>query len=243
MIGTIAAPTEPPTSSPPSRASRKNSAPRSLTRRTRSGSRSRISSAASAAAAAGGRHPDREHKARRHQLQIVDQLGPPGNIAAARDQALAQRPHPDVDFARIDAEMVSDAKAARPQHPQRMRLVDHQPGAMAARDGDKGRQIGDVAVHAVMAFDDQQRMPVARARLAEQPVGGFVVEMGERYAAAPRTGSRPWTMLLWISASWTMTSSRPSRCPMTVTLVEWPPTKTTLSSAPCSRASARSSSR
>ncbi len=81
--------------------------------------------------------------------------------------------------------MVGDAKAARPQHPQRMRLVDHQPRAMAPRDGDKGRQIGDVAIHAVMAFDDQERMPGAPARLAEQPVSGLVVEMGERRPARP----------------------------------------------------------
>ena len=40
-------------------------------------------------------------------------------------------------------------------------------------------------------------------------------------------------MLLWISESWTITSLRPSRCPITVTLVEWPPTSATASSAPC----------
>ena len=50
-------------------------------------------------------------------------------------------------------------------------------------------------------------------------------------------------MLLWISASWTITSSRPSRCPIRVTFVEWPPTRATLSSALCSRANARSRSR
>ena len=85
----------------------------------------------------------------------------------------------------IDAKPVGGAEAARPEHTQRMRLVDHQPGPMAARHSDKGRQIGDVAVHAVMPLDDEQRMPVARARLAKQPIGGFVVEMRKRHPPRP----------------------------------------------------------
>ena len=67
-----------------------------------------------------------------------------------------------------------------------MRLVDHQPGAMAPRRRDKGRQIGNVAIHAVMPFDHEQRIAVARPRLGEQPVGLFVVEMAERHASRSR---------------------------------------------------------
>ena len=64
-----------------------------------------------------------------------------------------------------------------------MRLVDHQPGAVAPRHSDKRRQIGHVAVHAVVPLDHEQRVAVARTRFAEQPVGGFVVEMRKRHPA------------------------------------------------------------
>ena len=50
----------------------------------------------------------------------------------------------------------------------------------------KAGEIGDVAVHAVMPFDNEQRMPMARAQLGEHLVGRFVVEMGERHAPRAR---------------------------------------------------------
>ena len=77
----------------------------------------------------------------------------------------------------------AEPKAARSEHAQSVRFVDHQPGAMSPRCSDEGRQIGDIAIHAVMALDDEQRAPVARPRLAQQPVGGFVVEMRKRHPA------------------------------------------------------------
>ena len=52
--------------------------------------------------------------------------------------------------------MLGDAAAARTENAERMGLVDHQPGAMAFLDVDELRQIGKIAVHAVMAFDDDQ---------------------------------------------------------------------------------------
>src|SRR5271154_1051176 len=57
---------------------------------------------------------------------------------------------------------------------------------MALGDGDERRQIRDVAIHTVMTFDDEQGMPIARTHLAEQPVSGCVVEMGERHTAGAR---------------------------------------------------------
>ena len=140
MIGTIAAPIDPPTSSPPSRARRRNSARsvvdaadplRLALQEFDSGERRRRGRR---------RHADREYKARRHPLQIVDQLGSSGDIAAAGNQALAERPHPDVDLARVDPGPVGRTEPARPEHPQSMRLVDHQPGPVAPRDGDEGRR-------------------------------------------------------------------------------------------------------
>ena len=133
----------------------------------------------------GRRHPHRKHEAGCNELQIIDELLAPGNVAAAGHQALAERPHPNVDLLRLDTEPVCRAKAPRPQHAQRMRFVDHQPGAMAPRNADKGRQIRDIAIHAVMPLDNEERAPIARTRFAEQPIRGFVVEMWKWHATRP----------------------------------------------------------
>src|SRR5215831_268946 len=82
--------------------------------------------------------------------------------------------------------MLRRAKAASAEYTQRMSLVDHQPGAVTPRHCNEGRQIRNVAVHTVMTLDDYQRVSVARPQLGEQPVGGTVIEMGERHA--PRAG-------------------------------------------------------
>jgi hypothetical protein len=65
-------------------------------------------------------------------------------------------------------------------------FVNHQPGAVASRHGDEARQVGDIAIHTVMTLDDEKRAIVARTQLAEQTIGGFVVEMGKRRPARPR---------------------------------------------------------
>src|ERR1700730_4931835 len=67
-----------------------------------------------------------------------------------------------------------------------MVFVNHQPGAVASRHGDEPRQVGDIAIHAVMTLDDKERAIVARTQITEQTIGGYVVEMGKRRPAGPR---------------------------------------------------------
>src|SRR3954468_11729104 len=167
MTGTIAALTEPPTSRPPSRARSRNSRARWLSRRTRSGSRSRMSIAASAAAAAGGAMPTENTKPGGGPLQFFDKVPAPGDMPAAGNQGLAQRAHPDIDLARVDAGQVGRPETARAEHAKSMRLVDHKPGATPSRHGDKGGDVGHVTVHAVMALDDEQGVAVTRARVGQ----------------------------------------------------------------------------
>src|SRR5205823_7266110 len=122
-------------------------------------------------------------KARRHALQILDQVLSAGDVTAARDEALAERPHPNVDLGGVDARPVGRAEPARPQYPQRMRLVDHEPGAMPPRHGDEGAEVGHIAVHAVMPFDDEERAAMARPRLGQYLVRRLGIEMTNRDAA------------------------------------------------------------
>ena len=50
--------------------------------------------------------------------QILDQRLAAGDVAAATAERLAERAHPDVDVAAIDAEVLADAAArARPARP------------------------------------------------------------------------------------------------------------------------------
>ena len=73
----------------------------------------------------------------------------------------------------------------RSEHTQSVRFIDHQPGPIAAGGSDEGRQIGDIAIHAVLPLDDEERMPAARARFAKQTIGGFVVEMRKWHPPRP----------------------------------------------------------
>ena len=50
------------------------------------------------------------------------------------------------------------------EHAEAVRLVDHQQRAMALLDRDERRQVGDVAVLAVDALDDDQHPAVLMAR-------------------------------------------------------------------------------
>src|SRR5260221_9300396 len=67
-----------------------------------------------------------------------------------------------------------------------MRLVDHEEGLVALLDVNQARQLGNVAVHAVQAFDDDQHALEQAADLTQDGIegGGIVVRKG----AARRTG-------------------------------------------------------
>ena len=96
--------------------------------------------------------------------------------------------------------MFADAAARRPQHAQRVGLVDHQQRLVPLLDLDELRQIGNVAVHAVHALDDQQHAAILVPELLEQRSRRPANRCGRTAAAAPER-MHPWTMLLWASAS------------------------------------------
>ena len=63
--------------------------------------------------------------------------------------------------------MFADAAPGFAEHAERMGFVDHQEGLVALLDVDEARQVGDVAIHAVEAFDDDQRALEVAADFAE----------------------------------------------------------------------------
>ena len=60
------------------------------------------------------------------------------------------------------------AMAARAHNTQRMRLIHHQPGIMAPGNFNEARQIRDVAIHGIMAFNHQKRPPRAAPRFLQR---------------------------------------------------------------------------
>ena len=78
--------------------------------------------------------------------------------------------------------MLGKAATARAEDAERVRLIDHQPGAVALLQLDELRQVGDVAVHGIEAFDDDQRVAARAPVRAQQPleVIEIVVPEGER---------------------------------------------------------------
>jgi hypothetical protein len=59
-------------------------------------------------------------------------------------------------------------------------------GAMAPLDLDEVRQIGNIAVHAVQPFDDDQHALVLQAALRQQPIERFPIVVRERHASRAR---------------------------------------------------------
>ena len=82
--------------------------------------------------------------------------------------------------------MFADTAAVGTEHADRMCLVEHQPSLIPPRQGAEGRQVGHVAVHAVMAFDHDQRPPGLTAVGGEEPLGGGNVVV--RKVQAPGAG-------------------------------------------------------
>ena len=75
--------------------------------------------------------------------------------AADAAQALGEGADQEVDVVE-QAELLAEAQAARPEHAERMRLVDQQPGAVALLDLDDLAQRRAVAAGAVQALDHHQ---------------------------------------------------------------------------------------
>src|SRR5580704_16077219 len=115
---------------------------------------------------------------------MIDQCFSSRNIATAGDKAFAERTHPQIDLAGVDLSKFRRTKAATPKHTQGMRLIYHQPSPMAPRHRREGGEVGNVAIHAVMALDDNQR--ASRPRLAQRLVRGLRIVVRESQPPSAR---------------------------------------------------------
>ena len=131
------------------------------------------------------RHADAVDESAGRVFQVVDERRRARDIPAAGGERLRQRPHPDVDPARIDAEMLENAVPARAQDAEIVGRVDHQPGLSPFLEGDEPGKIAKVAVHAVEAFGDDQDALVAIADRFQQRIerGEVVVREGSAFRA------------------------------------------------------------
>ena len=76
--------------------------------------------------------------------------------SATSSQRLRKRSHPDIHVARVRAGVLEQPVSLRAKHSETMRVVNHQPGIMPPFYLNKGRQVGNIAVHAVQAFNGDQ---------------------------------------------------------------------------------------
>src|SRR5215469_13177332 len=98
------------------------------------------------------RHADAVEESGCGALEMLDQGALAGDIAATGGERLAESSHPDVDITALQPEVLLDTEAAAAHHAERVRLVHHEEGAMAALDVHEAGQVGKVAVHAVDAL-------------------------------------------------------------------------------------------
>ncbi len=77
--------------------------------------------------------------------------------------------------------MFANAEAGRAHHAEGMRFVHHQECLVAALDVDEARQLGEIAVHAVNAFDDDQHALELAPLLGQHRIerGPVVVREGQ----------------------------------------------------------------
>ena len=110
------------------------------------------------------------------------------DVGAVGAERLAERADDEVDLA-AQPRGGDRAAAARPDRAGRVRLVDHQPAAVAAGQLDQLLQRRDVAVHREDAVGDDQRGRVPRLRAG--PRRGARGRRGGRRRSRPgRGGSR-----------------------------------------------------
>ena len=98
--------------------------------------------------------------------QVLDHLGRTGDEAAAGGEALREGAHPQVDLV-LEPEELAGAGAAGAEHADGVRLVDHQPGAVAPAELDDRRQVAEVALHREDAVDDHQHAAAVAGRALE----------------------------------------------------------------------------
>ncbi len=117
---------------------------------------------------------------------MFDQGALARDVAAAARQRFAERAHPDVHIAAAQAEVFLNAETSAAQDSERMGFVHHQKGAVTPLDLDEVRQIGNIAVHAVQPFDDDQYALVLQAALRQQLIERLPIVVGKRNAARAR---------------------------------------------------------
>ena len=121
--------------------------------------------AASAAPSAAGTPEAVKRNGRETDPQVLDHLRRAGDEAAAGGERLGEGAHPQV-HALLDAEQLRGAGAARAEHADAVRLVDHQPRAVALAEPADVTQRRDVALHREDAVDDHEHAAaVAPARV------------------------------------------------------------------------------
>src|SRR5690606_34512737 len=127
----------------------------------------------------GRRHADAIDEARRRILQILNEVCPPGDIATAGGECLAERAHPYVDLVGIDTAMFGDSASVLAKNADGVSFVDQQDGIMASLDVDEGGEIRKVAVHRIDPFQQNQDAFIAAALVLKNAVGCLVVIMRE----------------------------------------------------------------
>ena len=125
----------------------------------------------------GRRRTDAVDGAWRGEFQKFDQGAGTGDVAAGRDQRLAERPHPDVDVRRVDVLFFRDAAAGGAEYAQGVGFIDHQPGAVAALELDELGEFGNVTVHAIEALDDDQGPAIAGTVETQRPFDRLQITM------------------------------------------------------------------
>ena len=70
----------------------------------------------------------------------------------------------------LEPEQLGGARAARSEHADRVRLVDHQPGAVALAQLNDRRQVAEVALHREDAVDDHHHPAAVARRALEHPL-------------------------------------------------------------------------
>ncbi len=165
-------------------ASRRSPAARS----TRCGAASSSSSAASAAASAGGGGAVEKTNGRAALTRYSRSSRLGADIGAVGAERLAERADDQVDLA-AEPGRGDRAAAARPERPGRVRLVDHQPAAVAAGQLGQACQRRDVAVHREDAVGDDQR-PAALVPARGPRRGARRRRGGRRRSRPARAGSR-----------------------------------------------------
>jgi hypothetical protein len=129
-----------------------------------------------------GGHADAVDESRRRVFEELDELPAAADETAAAGQRLRHGAAPQLDVGAVDAEVFADAAAGRTEHADAVRLVDHEQRLVLALDLDEGRQVGDVTVLAVDAFDDDQHPAVLVTDAGEQLIERGRIVVRERPA-------------------------------------------------------------